>query len=255
MTDNNAGTEIEDIDDIDDMENEDSEDSSTESNDTDDTHSPDGDENNQDDPDKDKPFHEHPRWKQRETDWDRKFQEQEAKHQRDLEDIRKEFGDSRRENAEQVEKPSWFGGTDEQWKAYRKDRDTELKQAEERAYERLNKAKSAEEKAVEEATAFMHSEVAAIESDKTLNPTGAKIDLNKLVKIAMDEKLIDSQNRWNYRAAWRILRAETAVPAKPAPVVTKERKAIAGATGSESKPESKPVTYKTSADFKKNKPW
>ena len=202
------------------------------------------------DPDKDKPFHEHPRWKERETEWDTRFNEQETRHQDDLKNLREEFGGARKANAEATKIPSWFGGDQAAWDAYRADRDVELKAAEDRAYDRLTNAKSTETKAIEEATTYMQTELTSIESDKTLNPTGAKIDPNKLLKIVMDNDLVDSKGRWNYRAGFRIyLQGESAAGDKG------DRKVIAGATTSESKGESKPAPYKTSADFKRDRPW
>lgn len=231
-------------------ENEDSESSPDETNEADDAGASDQLDKKEDDPDKDKPFHEHPRWKERESEWDKRFNEQEARHQEDLKKMREEFGQARKDNAGEVKIPSWFGGTQEQWDAYRADRDAEIKAAEERAYERVSSAKSAEQKAVEEATAYMQSEVTSIESDKTLNPEGKKVDPNKLLKIVMDNDLIDSKGRWNYRAGFKLMNQA----GSPAPK-SGNKKTIAGATTSESKGESKPVPYKTSNDFKKNRPW
>jgi len=232
--------------------NEDLENSPSETNDPEETQSPEGEKpNTQDDPDKDIPFHQHPRWKDRETEWDKRFNDQESRHQDDLRKLREEFAGAKKTNAEETEVPSWFGGSKEQWDAYRKDRDAEIKSAEERAYERITSTKSAEDKAVKEATDYMNSELTAIESDKTLNPKGAKIDPNKLLKIVMDNDLVDSKGRWNYRAGYAIMQnqANSSAP-KPG-----DRKAIAGATTSESKADDKPANYKTSADFKKVKPW
>lgn len=231
-------------------ENDNSEDSPDEINETDETGASDQSDKKEDDADKDKPFHEHPRWKQRETEWDKRFNDQEARHQEDLKAIREEFKTARQENTEQVKIPSWFGGTQEQWDAYRADRDAEIKVAEDRAYERVNSAKSSEEKAVAEATAYMQSEVSSIESDKTLNPNGAKIDPNKLLKIVIDNDLVDSKGKWNYRAGFRMMQAGAKTGAD-----NRDRKTVAGATTSESKGESKTAPYKTTADFKKNKPW
>lgn len=231
-------------------ENENSEDSPNETNDTDDTHSPDGEKkNNQDDPDKDKPFHEHPRWKERETEWSDKFNKQEERHQEDIKSLREEFAGARKANAEENKIPSWFGGSQEQWDAYRSDRDTEIKAAEERAYQRLTSVKTADEKAVAEATSYMQSQLTTIESDKTINPAGLKIDPNKLLKIVMDNDLIDSKGRWNYKAGWMIYQAQEK------PTAFGNRKFIAGAIISEDKGETKPTPYKTSADFKKSHPW
>lgn len=223
-----------------------------------DTQSPDGDGNSQGD---DKtPFHEHPRWKERESEWDKRFNDQEVRHQNDLKTIREEFGSARKENADQVKIPVWFGGTQEQWDAYRADRDQELKAAADGAIERLNKDRETtvknEEKAVADATAYLRSEIAAIEQDKTLNPSGAKIDEAKLLKVVLDNQLIDTQQRWNYRAGWKILNGAPAAAPKPKEPVTTEKKKVAEVINEKgSDGETKPRTYMTHKDFERKRPW
>lgn len=197
------------------------------------------------------PFHQHPRWKEREDDWTKKFNEQESRHQEDLKTIREEFGNKREHNANQDTIPSWFGGDQQQWDAYRADRDAEIQQAEERAIARITEKSTAEDKAVKDATDYMQSELNALEADKTLNPSGDKIDPNKLLKFTLDNDLVDSKGRWNYRAAFKLMNAgKTEV--KP---VNKDRKVIADATTSEGKAETKTSDVKTSADFRKSRPW
>lgn len=243
---NNEGAEF-DEENVD-QENDNSTDSPAENNDTEDTDSPDREGNSQEDPDKDKPFHEHPAWKDREKKWDDRFNDQESRHQEDLRKIREEFGGARKDNAGQSKIPAWFGGNQEQWDAYRVDRDTEIKEAEERAVKRITQSRDTEEKAVANATEYMQSELAAIQSDKTLNPTGAKIDVNKLVQFAIDNYLVDPKGNWDYRKAFKFMKPASTT------TITPDRKKIAGNTGSESK-ETTQKNYKTSKDFRQNKPW
>ena len=113
------------------------------------------------------------------------------------------------------------------------------------------RVQAAEQKAVDEATTYMQSELAAIESDTTLNPNGDKVDPNKLLKFTLDNDLVDSKGRWNYRAAFRLMNAGKT----ETKTVNKDRKDIAGATTSEGKAETKASPVKTSADFKKDRPW
>lgn len=203
--------------------------------------------------DDDAGFLDHPRWKEREEDWKKRFNEQETRHQTDLQKIREEFGTARKENAGQTKIPSWFGGDQEQWDAYRVDRDAELKRAQKEAIESVKGEQTAKEKAIQDATDFMQTEVSAIESDKELNPDGTKVDPNKLLKFVLDNDLVDSKGRWNYRAGFRIMKANGGTGAQSN---MGDRKKIAGATTSESKSESKPKDFKTSADFKGgNRPW
>src|SRR3990167_3926629 len=99
---------------------------------------PAGGEENPDD--KNIPFHEHPRWKDREEEWNNRFNQQETRHAEELktaiEGIRSEFAGARKDNANATKIPSWFGGNQEQWDAYRTDRDAELRQAGEDAVKR-----------------------------------------------------------------------------------------------------------------------
>lgn len=225
-----------------------------------DTQSPDGEKDSQGD---DKtPFHEHPRWKERESEWDKRFNDQELRHQDDLKSIREEFGSARKENAEQTKIPVWFGGTQEQWEAYRADRDTELKSAADKAIERLNTERETtvknEEKAVADATTYLRSEIAAIEGDKTLNPSGSKIDeatTAKLLKVVLDNQLIDTQQRWNYRAGWKILNGGAPAPKTKEPTNTEKKKVVEAINDKGSGGEPKTRTYMTHKDFEKSRPW
>ena len=234
---------------------------SEEANQDEETQSAEGDKSTQTE-EGDIPFHEHPRWKQREDEWNNRFNDQEKRHQEELtkaiDTIRTEISDKRDTNAAQTKIPAWFGGTQEQWDAYRADRDAELKAigdaAEKRAVERIKGEQEKEGKAVEEATNYLKSEIAAIEADKDLNPTGAKVDAEKLLKVVLDNKLIDTEGRWNYRAGIRILNGSVAPKPKPA---TTDKKEVAGAStsGGTGGGDPKPKSYMTSSDFKKDRPW
>jgi hypothetical protein len=198
-----------------------------------------------------KPLNEHPRWKAREQEWNDKFAAQADEHKKAIDDLRAEFGTKRQENADQTKIPSWFGGDQAQWDAYRADRDAELVAAEERAAERITKKSEEQNKAVKDATDFMKSELEVIQADKVLNPTGGKIDPNKLLKIVIDNDLVDSKGRWNYRAGMKIYGQTKTGPS------VRDRKEIVAATNSDAKGETKASTFKTSADFKKPgaRPW
>lgn len=201
------------------------------------------------------PFHEHPRWKQRESEWESRFNNQEARHQEDMKKLREEFsGNKPTGKPESKPIPSWFGGTQEQWDAYQADLQEQFKEVEEKAFERFQGSKTEEQKAVEEATKYMKSELTAIEADPTLNPSGKKVDPNKLLKVVMDNELIDSKGRWNYRAGMKILNSQNPQAKRPAKP-TQDKKKLAGATTSEPTGETQPKNFKTSKDFQQNRPW
>lgn len=258
MTDNNFDESSEE----EEIENEDSTDSSSDENEDGDTHSDDGDGNSHDDPDKEKPFHEHPRWKEREEEHKRRFNDMETRHQEDMKKLREEFGSAPRKEAEPAAKtkvPSWFGGSQEQWDEYQADQEAAFQQRlddhDKGKQSAAETAKKAEDDAVREATEYMKTEIEAIQSDKKLNPTGEKVDPAKLLKIVMDEQLIDTQGRWNYKAGYKLLKGTTTAAPKVDENKQQERRKLAGASNSEGRGESQAPSFKTSADFKKNRPW
>jgi hypothetical protein len=243
-----ADTPQEGLNPFEESENDNSEDSPNEKNETEDTQSPDGD-NNQDDNKKPLKFNEHPAWQRREKEWKERFDKQEFRHQDDIKSLREEFSANRKDNAEQSI-PSWFGGSDEQWKSYQEHEEKRIKDAEERAFQRLNSVKSAEDKAVKEATEYMQNELSEIEKDKELNPTGSKIDQNKFIRFVLDNKFVDIETgKWDYRRAWKFYQPLKSNFGKD------DRKELAGLLTSESKGENKPNAYKTSKDFKSSRPW
>jgi len=205
----------------------------------------------------------HPRWKERENDWTKRFNEQETRHTGELAKLRQEFEEKlkgfapKTESNQPVQMPSWFGGTEEQWNDFQKWNQDAIAQAKSDAVKEIEAKSGAEQKAIEEATTYMNNEVVAIEADKELNPTGAKIDKNKLLKIVSDFNLVDLEGKWNYRAGWAFLRNQIASQNNNGKNVVNEKKTIAGASITEKRTDTKPQPFMTSEDFQKpgNRPW
>ena len=248
-----------------DTETDDSADSSSEKTETEKA-TEEGDKKNT--PPEKKPFNEDPEVQSYiERQVNNRLKEVGDQHKKDLDDamskVRDEFGKAREENKDQKEKlPKWFGGDQSQWEEFLAFEDARLAKAEERAISRISESRTNEDKAVADATQYMQSEMVAIESDKALNPQGLKFTkeiAEKLLSIVMDTEnngkypLIDADNHWNYRAGWRILMGTI----KPKAPVTdnKEKKKIGAAITSDNKGSDSKPNYKTSKDFRKNRPW
>lgn len=247
-----------------DTENENSADSSTEETTTEETQAPEGEENTGE---KTKPqgeeakanetnFADHPRWKEREDDWKGRFNDQEKRHTEEIQKLREEFGGNKAPSGDEApsEIPSWFGGDEAQWKEFQTWNQGLVTKAQEGIQKGIQEKTEAEQKAIEEATTFMNDEVSSIESDKTLNPDGIKVDKNKLLKFTMDNELVDTKGRWNYRAAFQLMQA--GVKSAKAETI-QEKKDVAGATTSEKKAETDKPAYTTTEDFNNpaNRPW
>lgn len=216
-------------------------------------------------------FTKHPRWQERETEWKTKFNDQEKRHVDEIAKLREEFlgkKDGQQPPAQNQEGqqgasnlpdevPDWFGGDQEQWNSFKSWNDKQLTSARQ-AWETEQKQKSeAEQNAIKEATDFMNSELTAIETDAELNPQGIKFDpdtKNKLMQIADKFQLVDTQGRWNWRAAFAFYKNQLA---QGTANTIQEKKDIAAATMTENKAEPQTPNYKTSADFQQPgaRPW
>ena len=235
-------------------EKENSADSSTEETDTNSTDSSNQDKTRTEDKKGgEENFADHPRWKEREDDWIKRFNEQETRHTQEIskirEDIESKF-EKKREDLADADVPAWFGGDAEAWVQYKAHEDARLTQAEDNAIKRLEEKAEKQQKAIDEATNYFNDEVKALESDKELNPEG-KVDRNKLLKFTIENDLVDSKGRWNYRAAFKLMKAGVSNAKNES---TEEKKKIAVATTSEKGAEEKASNVKTSADFK-GKSW
>ena len=79
------------------------------------------------------------------------------------------------------------------------------------------------------------------------------MDRNKLLKFVLDNDLVDSKGRWNYRAGYQMMAGGTRATAGG----IAGRKQIASATTSDNSAEQKPQSYMTNVDFSKPgaRPW
>lgn len=186
------------------------------------------------------PFDEHPRWKA--------LLEKDKQRDAELAELR-----AFREQAspildkfspkEETNIPIWFGGDEAQWKAYLADQARIVEEAQAKAVAAIESKTQAEQERIQAANVWFESSVSEIES------TGAKVDRNKLLKFVMDNQLIDTEGRWNYKKGYEFMTALER--AKQEPSNLSDRKNLAAATTSESKAEDKPTDVQTSASLKK----
>jgi hypothetical protein len=230
--------------------------------DTEQTQSQEGETNSgakKDDGDKKDGFQYHPAWKEREKKWDSRFNEQEERHVNELQSLRTEFEEKLTSRITPPESnlpediPAWFGGDESQWKQYKSYHQTMINNAKEAArnetLKEIENRTSGEQKAIDDATKYFRSEVESLEET-----TGEKIDRNKLLKFVLDNELVDTKGRWNYKAGYRLMKAEVA---KPKTDALNEKKKLANGTVEGNKSESKPAEFMTNEDFQKpgNRPW
>ena len=201
------------------------------------------------------PFHEHPRWIERNEQHKKALEDMQTQHETDMQTLRDDFGKATKENPEKIEMPDWFAGDEKQWKNLNNWVEGKMETAETNAKNKATSEQEAETKAsdklVKDATSYMNTEITAIESNKELNPTGEKIDPNKLIKFVMDNNLVDKQNRWNYKLGWKFMNN-----GKDPKQAIKNKKGLVGGMGGDHKGEKDEGNIPGSDDFKgTNRPW
>jgi len=201
----------------------------------------------------------HPRWQEREKDWNKRFNDQEQRHVSEIEklrtDLETKIGERTKKSTDTpIEVPPWFGGDESAWKQFLEWNESQVGRVKSDALNEIKSKSDADQKAIDDATIYFNETVVAIESDKTINPDGVKVDRNKLLKFVLDNDLVDSKGRWNYKAGFQMMRNSATTTKKD---TIDEKKKIAGATTSENRGETKQPSYSTSADFKKpgSRPW
>ena len=215
---------------------------------------------------KDRGFADDPRWKEREEHWKGRYNSQEERHLNERNEDRAAIA-SLREEIENLKGggpqakapgipdiPEWFNGDERQWAQFVEWNRGLVKQAEENVRKALTSESEQEQQKIDKATQWLEQELTAIEGDKELNPEGVKIDRPKLLQLCLDEKLVDTEGRWNYRAAFKMLHPRQVFEAKKA---LDEKKKVASATTSEKRAETAPPPFMTSEDFRKPgaRPW
>lgn len=191
------------------------------------------------------PFHEHPRWKERETDWQKRLDaalaEQERKFQEQIEQVKPQ---SKEETTIDPNLVPLIGDDPHVHKLWHDMRQKEREQIVQEAQERLLQKQTQEREASQKWEQWVDSEVSKLESE------GKKFDRNELMKIAVDYKPTDDQGNISFAKALQILEATKPQKSEKA----KARKEIAEQVSGDIQGEPEESKVVTSKDLR-NKSW
>lgn len=148
-------------------------------------------------PDENLPFHKHPRWK-----------EVYSKAQK-VDELEKELKAIREEKKSvqqptSTPKPKWFTDiyghdNEEAWKDYQSTRLQDIKEAEDRAFNRLKAEQQAEAERTAKANDYVEQSLAALADE------GHKFDRNKLLKIMAEYRPVDESGlQWDFKRGLEI---------------------------------------------------
>lgn len=203
---------------------------------------------------KDVPFHDHPRWKEREEQWNKRLEEQREEFDKKLAALDPKNKPEDEKNGSDVI-PEWFGGDLKQWKAYQADQRKLLADSRKEWEQELKNTHSAQEKAVVEANKHFDESVLKIEA-----ASGQKVDRKELLQFVIDNQIVDLKTqKWDYEKGYRWMTAEKKANGSSNQGGGRQaRKDLAGATTTDAgKGEKETSTVKTSDDFKNpaERPW
>jgi hypothetical protein len=227
----------------DDTEDTTSAESSTETNEADSTQSSEGD-NSQDAPkEQPVPFHEHPRFKEL------------IEENKNLKGFKEKYEPilSKLQPSEDVEVPPWFGGNKEAYKMFLADMGKREENIRQQAVKEFETKTERDKTLYQEAQSHFEKSVAEVEA------SGIKVDKNRLLKITEQYSLVDTQGRWNYKAAAEIIKAQDAAKiasrTEAESVKDEKNKQIIDLSKKEKSVEPKSKDYRTNEDFENSKPW
>lgn len=190
------------------------------------------------------PFHEHPRWKQRENEWQSK-----------LDSMRTEYDDKLNKFAEATKPhedptiPQWFGGDKTQWTDFQGYLGTLKGEAKADAIREIKGEQEAEQAKLKAANDYIENEIVRLNAD------GKEFDRNELLKVVNDFRPVNEQGYWDFDKAYDILQMKKSanqIP-PPDPLIRKQAGAI---DKSSSKTDSSKKDFMTNEDFRKGgRPW
>lgn len=191
---------------------------------------------------KEVPFHQHPRWIERENELNA-LKTRDSEREKEIQDL-KSFRDSVTKSSSPI--PRWFstlyGENTEAWDAYK---EQDIANRNEIKKEILEEQEAIQQKRQEEVKywdKWVNDEVTKLQT------SGKQFDRNELLKVMMEYKPTDAENNLDFEAGLRIYEALKARDANPAN--SQARKKIADSVTKTSRAEGSKKDYKTHADLR-----
>lgn len=196
-----------------------------------------GDDNTPDKKVENLPFHEHPRWKQREQETE-ELKARVQEYEKTLAELK-----DRKEPSSDITVPEWFselyGDNPTAYAKYSEHQQNESERIKQETVQEIERKAQAEVAETQKWQAWV-----ATELDK-LEGSGKKFDRNELVKVMLDYRPTDpNSNNFDFEAGYKIYDAMRTKP-EADPARSQARKQIADTTTSTTTGEKKVKSYQT----------
>lgn len=189
-------------------------------------------------PDKELPFHEHPRWKAREEE---------------LENLRHEVIELKtlkEDKKENTTIPEWFkelfGENEKAWEKYSERESVREQEIEQKIISRQEETRVQSENEIKYWNKWVDDEIGRLEGE------GKHFDKNKLIKTMLDYRPSDEKGNFDFNAGYKIYEALEMKEANPAKSEARKQLADTATKSSRSEPQKK--DYMTSNELR-HKSW
>lgn len=198
-------------------------------------------------PEKEVPFHEHPRWKQREEEL-KTLREAEEAHAREIEELKAFREESKTSKTTAI--PDWFkelyGDNEVAWAKYS---EHDRVQRDDIKREVLQEQELLRQRQTDEANRWnkwVDDQITKLQAD------GKQFDRNKLIKTMLEYRPTDDNNNFDFEKGYRIYEALEQKEADPQK--SQERKQLADIVTATTKGDKKSKDFLTAHDLR-NKSW
>lgn len=186
------------------------------------------------------PFHEHPRWKQREQELE-ELREQTVRQDQEISELK-----SRRSEPSDTEVPEWFrelyGDNAVAWEKYNEHHASEREAIKQEAVAEIERKAEAEVAETQKWNSWVENEIGKLKGE------GKEFDRNELINVMLTYRPTDPNNNFDFEAGYKIYEALKAKPATD-PAKSHARKQLADSTATTSG-EPKAKSYQTSATLR-----
>ncbi len=201
-------------------------------------------------PEKDIPFHQHPRWIERENEL-KELRQRDEERSREMAEL-KSFKEELYKSNDSIEVPEWFGGgvnTPENkiaWQKYLAHEEQKAIEIEQRLIEKQEQQKIQQETETKYWSKWVDEGIDKLIKEDNFNPS----ERNELIKTMLKYRPTDEEGNFDFKAGLEIYRTMN----KENPAHSNARKQLADETTKSSRGDKKEKDYKTSNDLR-GKSW
>lgn len=190
------------------------------------------------------PFHQHPRWKAREQEWQEKFETMKRTYDEELGNVKKSIDSFKPQAAEAI--PEWYkyyyGEDPKGYELYKQFHNGEKERIKQEALEEIRKEESKEQENTKKWNSWIEDQL------KSLEDQGNKFERNKLLKQMEDYPIYGKDGLYDFKKSYELYQKFNSTPDNSK---SEARKDVASDVTSDKKGEPKQRDYVTAKEVRR----